>query len=402
MLKNLLNAIFLISGTAIGAGLIALPLTSINLGPAISTTIIFLMVFIAYKTSMMTIDLNDANEKSASIVDLNKNKSGIGFYSTNRRSLSIVELSKHISGQKAFLISMVSFYTLSFALLAVYFSGITNTLGSFFNFNENIVILSCGIVLFFILSLNFSTFSKLNSVLVITLLVIIASAIIQVHTKETTITLGQQHCEISEIITFLPIIFTSFGVQNICPHVFEMLNKDRKKIKVAFLIGILIPAIIYIVWNSCVFTNVLTKDTTFFEKMRNHQVSVGELIQFLCKSSENMYMEIFFKILSLFTIITSTIGIGLGLKKSIEATISQSKIVASAIVCIVPIVLCITIPNAFINILSFGGMIATVFVIFIPYYLLEKKLKRQMDFGDKLCVLFGILVVLSELSKFLF
>ena len=379
MIKNLLNAIFLISGTAIGAGLIALPLTSINLGPTISTTIIFLMVFIAYKTSMMTIDLNDANEKSASIVDLSKN----------------------ISGQKAFLISMVSFYTLSFALLTVYFSGITNTLCSFFNFNDNIVILSCGIVLFFILSLNFSTFSKLNSVLVITLLVIIASAIIQVHTKETTITLGQKPCEISEIITFLPIIFTSFGVQNICPHVFEMLNKDRKKIKVAFLIGILIPAIIYIVWNSCVFTNVLTKDTTFFEKMRNHQVSVGELIQFLCKSSENMYMEIFFKILSLFAIITSTIWIGLGLKKSIEETISQSSIVASGIVCVVPIVLCIAIPNAFINILSFGGMIATVFVIFIPYYLL-KKLKRQMDFGDKLCVLFGILVVLSELSKFLF
>lgn len=90
------------------------------------------MVFIAYKTSMMTIDLNDANEKSASIVDLNKNKSGIGFYSTNRRSVSIVELSKNISGQKAFLISMASFYSLSFALLAVYFSGITNTLGSFF------------------------------------------------------------------------------------------------------------------------------------------------------------------------------------------------------------------------------------------------------------------------------
>ena len=55
------------------------------------------MVFIAYKTSMMTIDLNDANEKSASIVDLNKDKSGIGFYSTNRGSVSIVELSKNIS-----------------------------------------------------------------------------------------------------------------------------------------------------------------------------------------------------------------------------------------------------------------------------------------------------------------
>lgn len=335
------------------------------------------MVFVAYKTSMMTIDLNIINKKSASIVDL----------------------SKSISGRKAFVITMISFYILSFSLLSVYFSGIANTLSSFFYLNDNMIILVCGLVLFFVLNLNFSVFSKLNSVLVIALLVIIASAIIQVHTKENTLTLTQKPFNINEIIAFLPIIFTSFGVQNICPHVFEMLNQDNKKIKIAFLIGILIPAIIYIVWNSCVFTNVISGDIVFYERMQSHQVSVGELIQFLCKSSGSVYMEIFFKILSLFAIITSTIGIGLGLKKAIEETISQSKIVASAIVCVVPVVLCIAVPNAFINILSFGGMIATVFVIFIPYYLLKKSLRRQMNFGDNVCLFFGILVVLCELSK---
>ena len=213
-MKKLLNAIFLISGTAIGAGLIALPLTSVNLGTNILVVIIFFMVFVAYKTSMMTIDLNAANGKSASIVDL----------------------SRSMSGEKAFIISMISFYTLSFSLLSVYFSGIANTLSSFFDFNDNFIIITCGFLLFFILNLKYSAFSKLNSILVVSLLVIISSAIIQIHTKETSIVTSvyvPQSISASEITAFLPIIFTSFGVQNICPHIFESLNEDRGKIKIA-------------------------------------------------------------------------------------------------------------------------------------------------------------------------
>lgn len=380
-MKKLLNAIFLISGTAIGAGLIALPLTSVNLGTNILVAIIFFMVFVAYKTSMMTVDLNAANGKSASIVDL----------------------SRSISGEKAFIISMISFYTLSFSLLSVYFSGIANTLSSFFDFNDNFIIIICGFLLFFILNLKYSAFSKLNSILVVSLLVIILSAIIQIHTKETSIMTSvyvvPQSISASEIIAFLPIIFTSFGVQNICSHIFESLNKDRGKIKIAFLIGILIPAVVYIIWNSCVFENILAGDVQFFQKLQNHQISVGELIQFLCKSSENMYMEIFFKILSLFAIITSAVGIGLGLKKSIEESVTSSKYMASAVVCGIPVALCMAVPNAFINILSFGGMIATVFVIFVPYYLLKKRLKQRMDFGDDLCLVFGVMIVLCELVR---
>ena len=380
-MKKLLNAIFLISGTAIGAGLIALPLTSVNLGTNILVAIIFFMVFVAYKTSMMTVDLNVANGKSASIVDL----------------------SRSISGEKAFIISMISFYTLSFSLLSVYFSGIANTLSSFFDFNDNFIIIICGFLLFFILNLKYSAFSKLNSILVVSLLVIILSAIIQIHTKETSIMTSvyvvPQSISASEIIAFLPIIFTSFGVQNICSHIFESLNKDRGKIKIAFLIGILIPAVVYIIWNSCVFENILAGDVQFFQKLQNHQISVGELIQFLCKSSENMYMEIFFKILSLFAIITSAVGIGLGLKKSIEESVTSSKYMASAVVCGIPVALCMAVPNAFINILSFGGMIATVFVIFVPYYLLKKRLKQRMDFGDDLCLVFGVMIVLCELVR---
>ncbi len=112
-MKKLLNSIFLISGTAIGAGLIALPLVAINIGSIISSIVILFMAFLAYQTSLMIIDLN-----------IKRNT-----------SYSVMELSKMLSGNTAFTITSLSFYILSFSLLTVYFSGIASLLCSFFNFN---------------------------------------------------------------------------------------------------------------------------------------------------------------------------------------------------------------------------------------------------------------------------
>ena len=108
-MKKLLNAIFLVSGTAIGAGLIALPLTAVNLGMTVTTFIIALMIFIAYQSSMMTIDLIEHHKKS----------------------VSIVKISKEIGGKRSFTISLLSFYTLSFSLLTVYFAGSADSLAAF-------------------------------------------------------------------------------------------------------------------------------------------------------------------------------------------------------------------------------------------------------------------------------
>ena len=376
-MKKLLNATLLISGTAIGAGLIALPLTAVNLGMTVTTIIIALMIFIAYQSSKMTIDLIEHHKKSA----------------------SIVEISKSVAGQKGFTISLLSFYTLSFSLLTVYFAGSADSLAAFINIDTNFLIPICALLLFAILGLETHQFSKFNSGLVVILMIAIFISMIKVH-----VGISEYHnvstSKFSEIIAFLPIIFTSFGVQNICPNVYEYLEGDRKKINRAFFFGILIPALVYIAWISCVFQNILSTEADFFQKLQNHQISAGELIKFLCESSKSPYMETFFKVLSLFAIATSAIGIGLGLLKSIRESVSKSSKIARAIICVTPALFAILIPNAFINILSFGGMIATVFVIFMPYYLLKKK-KICNNFCYTICLIFGIIVVICELIEML-
>ena len=54
---KILHSSLLITGTAVGAGFIALPMSVINLGIPMSAALIIVMCFVAYKSSMMLVDL---------------------------------------------------------------------------------------------------------------------------------------------------------------------------------------------------------------------------------------------------------------------------------------------------------------------------------------------------------
>lgn len=374
-MEKLFNATFLISGTAIGAGLMALPLTVVNVGPNLTVLILVCAVFVAYRSSIMTIELNEAKKEAVSIVDL----------------------SRSISGKKAAWISMVSFHTLSLALLTVYFSCMASTLASFCPLHINSIIVGCSLFLFIILSLKDRYFLRLSTMLVATLLTIITSCLLQFYFGKG----GGSYSTLAvpkEVMSFIPVVFTSFGVQNICASIHDYLGGNERRIKIAFFVGIVIPAFIYLAWIVSVLGTVSARDAGFFERMRLHQVSVGELIAFLCSSSKIAFMDTVFKTLSLFAIATSAIGIGVGLQKSLGESITSSKYSARFVVCTIPAIVCMTIRDAFLNILSFGAMMAVVFVIFVPFYL-KRKLGSPLKLGDWLVLCAGGLIVACEAAQ---
>lgn len=368
-MKKLLNAIFLISGTAIGAGLLALPLVAINVGSVMTLLILLFMAFIAYQSSLMVVSLNRKCNTAE----------------------SILELSRSISGRGAFVLVSLSFYLLSFALLTVYISGVASTLSAFFNMPNTYMILAAGGLLWGLVSLNVKVFSNINSFLVVFLLGLISLSVCKIRGLGTFSALPLTHTR--EIFDFIPIVFTSFGVQNVCHSVHEYLGGDTKKIKLAFACGIAIPTMVYILWILCVFQAVQTTDGAFFHRLQQHQVEVGELVHFLCHYSHNIYLEFCFKILTLFAIISSAAGIAIGLKRPMERLLHTQALSHGAIA-IMPTVFAILIPNTFIHMLSFGGMIATVFVLFMPYYLMVKT--KDVTFCEHICFLMGIFIVLCE------
>ena len=195
-MKKLLHASLLIAGTSIGAGLLALPMTSVNIGIGLLTVMILLMLFVGYHTSMMVIRLNELYRTPASVVDIAR---------------------KH--GDKiTFTMLSASFYGLSFAVLTAYFSGLADTVSKNWSLNYNAVVIACGCGLLLCLCLKETIFAGLNSVFVLLLVGIIVTAVLTVGFSNVPSELIV-HPQWREVPTFLPVIFCSFVMQMVCPHV---------------------------------------------------------------------------------------------------------------------------------------------------------------------------------------
>lgn len=369
-MKKLIHASLLIIGTSIGAGFLALPLSGINLDIKLLAGLIFLCVWLAHHTSMMAIDLNILHQKPA----------------------SMDQLSRAYSGKRAFAISLTTIYLLSFALLTGYFDCFADTICKSWGFNHTAIVWILAGVLFCVFSLDKKIFANVNSFVVSILLVaiLIASITITINHPDVDINLDTQW---KDFPGFVPIIFTSFLMQTVCPRIYKDLEYDRKKISQAFWLGTIIPAIIYLLWIVCVLKNIIANNPSFLGKLQSHQVSVGSLIQFLCDSSPYSWIDFALKLLTLLGIITSAIGFGIGLLESLEAYIPHT--FARLLVCLVPAVINLTFPNVFIRVFSFSGMISTILVIFMPYYLLVKQTHKKPLLG-MICCLLGIIIMVCE------
>lgn len=370
-MQKLIHAIFLVTGTSIGAGLIALPMTVVNLGTVSFGVMIAIMVWLAYQSSCMTTQLNIAHKTPA----------------------SIVELSRQYGGNVLFAVTLSSFYLLFFGLLTVYFSCMADTMTTCSHLGKTPSIILCGCGLFLFLNLKTRLFSDLNSVFVIILLTVIAVAVVSIRhipeTKAAEVPFG-----VDEWLKAVPILFTSFGVQGSCAYFCFYLRNDFKRLKIAFCIGLIIPAVIYLLWTMCCLKTALSCDGAFYQRLQAHQVTVGELIRVLCESSRLPTMGVFLKLLTLFAVLTSTVGVAVGLLQPLQAFLPKT--VAKGVLCFVPVLINLTVAEAFLKVLSFGGMMLAILAILVPYKLL-KPMGVQKNPLHRLCFIGGIAVVACEL-----
>lgn len=379
-MKKFVNAVFLISGTAIGAGIVALPIAAARVGILVSIIVDVIALCLAYQTSCIVIDLNR---------EFNCGK-------------SIVELSQIFSGRGAKYISLVSFYLLSFALLSVYTAGAAEIVSSSLGLNFKCISLAVCVLGFFLFSLKRSYFEHVNfligSLFVVAMLAIFCSmpGMFKGVFREMPVT-----CDAMALFAFFPIIFTSFGVQNVCGYIYDYLDRDVKKIKLAFLIGISIPAIVYVLWISLTLTAAYQTDANFYKQLLCGQVDAGEFVSFLCNLSETRYINLFFKLFSLLAIITSAIGMGVGMMLALKELL-KSDVVVRLTLALVPLLILLCVEDAFMKVLSFGGMIATIFVIFVPVYLQKRACEsKKLAWKSVVCLILGVLIVLGDLlNKF--
>jgi tyrosine-specific transport protein len=102
-------------------------------------------------------------------------------------------------------------------------------------------------------------------------------------------------------------------------------------------------------------------------------VEVGEILQALCHISGSPIMHHLTWAIGFFAVLTSTIGVSLGLIDALKTKhpILNNHWVAVVGALVPALGIAILVPNAFIKALSFAGMILSFMALLLPMYLLR-------------------------------
>lgn len=149
-----------------------------------------------------------------------------------------------------------------------------------------------------------------------------------------------------------------------------------------------------------------------FFKMASQGIDIDELIMALSNISNATFIKTSVFIISLLAIFTSIIGVRIALIEDLAMITERNQIhimekarryICSAIAIIPSVFIAIIVPKAFVQVLSFAGMILSVIAIFLPSFLLFK-ISKKVEFKPIksktlifLVIIFGISIVICEI-----
>lgn len=362
MRQKRIGALLLVAGTCIGSGMIALPMVLVQIGIIPSILLMLTIWFVMYYTSLINLELNL--------------QAG--------RGLSLGALGRLFSGRGAEFIGTISLKLLSYSLLAVFIYGGSSILQELTGYSFEKVALCYAVVAAALLLLPIKWIDHVNRVLFIGLLGVVGILIagLAITIAWTDLPLFSDHYNDPWVwLPLIPVVFTSFGFQVIFHTLTNYCKKDAKMLKQAFYWGSLVPAIVYILWTCCILSVVYHDNPQFYAQMGEGKAEVGTLIQVLSHIAKWQSVQILVWWISLLAIATSVLGVGVGLCDSLKA-MRANRVVASILTILPAYLVVIYVPNAFIAVLGFAGMILAVIAVLLPAYLLWQSKKVNYHYPE--------------------
>lgn len=384
-----ITSIFLVAGTCIGAGMFALPLTFAKIGIIPSIIIIILTWLFTYYCSLIYVELN-----------LHCNKKNINN-DNNINSLPLI-----IAGKRASLFENVNLKLLSFSVLSAYIYGCSSIFQKLIGYDNLFIIQTfLTIFTFFLFLFNTDIISKINNIAFIFLVSLFFIVVIRMLTF-----INFPNIPIYEAVNFYKILplfsltFLSFGYQLIFYAIRQYCDNDATMIKKAYFYGSIIPMFVYILWTFVSLSIIYNNNIIFYNSIVNSNVEVGDFIQELSKCLHFSELQIVIYIISIFTIFTSIVGVGLGIKNSFTNVfkskgIKNNNILSSLITIVPPYMVSVFIPNAFIKILNYAGIILVIIAILLPIYLYfkakidEPYIKILNKYSLIFCFIIGLIIM---------
>lgn len=370
MNSKLIGSILIIAGTAIGGGMLAMPIISSGVGfPGISLILILIWIAMCY-TSMLLVDC----------------------YKHHSHTDGLNTMTRLYLGKVGSIITGIAMLTLMYALVSAYIAGGTNILHinlmNLLNLEISprqtavvFTVIFGGIVALGAKIVDITTkwifFIKLLFLLIIILTMV---GFINIDYLATT------PLEQKLLYSSIPIIFTSFGFHIVVPSMVKYLNGDQVLLKKAFFYGSLLPLVVYLIWEMSILGSI--EPHTFFQIIQDNKGLEGMILA-ISSLSESSWMQIPINVFTAAAILTSLLGVALALFdyiKDLTKNVSfiNNRFILFLITFVPPLIFALYYPQGFILALSYAAISVVVTSLFIPVFMYIRVKKAR---GEKISVL---------------
>ncbi|QIW16867.1 tyrosine transporter [Pasteurellaceae bacterium RH1A] len=383
-MNKTLGTTLLVAGTMIGGGMLAMPLTSAGIGFGFTLFLLFGLWALLTFSALLFVEIYQTADKDAGFGTLAHK-----YYGTFGRIVATTVL-------------VIFLY----ALVAAYVTGGGSILASILpvltDADTHSKIAMVLFTLFFgaFIVLGTKSVDKLNRlafVLMIAGLVVVLGLMLPEVKLDNLMAMP---IDKALIISASPVFFTAFGFHGSIPSLNYYLEGNTKALRFAIIVGSLITLVAYILWQFS--THGILSQGTFLAILEQDPTLNG-LVQATLTVTGSPIISTAVKVFSALALITSFLGVALGLFECLEDLLKTSfKIEAGRytlglITFLPPLAFAIFYPEGFILALSYAGQMFAFYAIVLPIALVWKVRKQHPNLPYRVwggnAILFLVLVL---------
>lgn len=350
--SKLIGGILLIVGTSIGGGMLALPVSTAEVG---FTNSLFFLVFcwlVMTAGALLVLEVNLRLPAGSNMISMAKSTLGL-------------------PGQ---IIAWVTYLFLLYTLLAAYISGGSDVFNSLLN-KAHIPLPTWLTSIIFTALFSFIVYKGIRSVdyvnrglmfgkLGIYALLLI---IISPHVSLAGLNGGTARAFTGTLM----VLVTSFGFASIVPSLRDYFEDDIHTLRRVILWGSLIPLFCYIAWDAVIMGVVARDGENGLMALMNSEHATSGLTEALSQSVQNPWISGFFGFFTSICMVTAFLGVSLGLFDFLADGLSLKKSgqqgkYTLALTFIPPLAIVLFNPGIYLNALSYAGVCCVILLLLLP------------------------------------
>lgn len=393
--NKVFGGVLLVAGTCIGAGMLALPVST---GPAGFFPSLFAFIFCWIVMTLSALLMVEVSLRYP-------------------RDTNLITMAKSTLGKPGAIIAFLTYVLFFYALMAAYTIAASNIVEKFLNLNQMDETWALWIVagiFAFIVYLGTHAVDIANRILMIGL---VLGYFVMVGLVLPEINIDLLHDGHPKYLLAVgSLLVTSFGFHLLIPSLKDYVDGDPVALKWSVILGSLIPLVVYLFWEIVVLGVVPIKGESgllsilYAEQMSGKQ-AVVELTGVLSNILDNEKVRLSADIFCLCAILTSFIGVALALFDFFSDSFhihkdAKGKVILSLLTFLVPVLIAVFYPS-FLVALHYAGFFAAILLVIYPAimcwsgrYFLKTASPYQLMGGKPMVAfifLFGIAIIVLEI-----